>query len=43
MQETIGEDLIELVEILSTIETSPSAIKQNESHMLDNEGNSVEF
>lgn len=43
MQETIGEDLIELVEILSTIEVSPSVIKQNESHMLDNEGNPVEF
>lgn len=43
MQETAGENLIELVDVLSGIDTSPEKIELNSASMLDSDGNIIEY
>lgn len=43
MQATAGENLVELVEILSSIDVTEEKIKQNATFMQDNEGNIIEY
>lgn len=43
MQNTAGENLIELVEVLNSIDVTPEKIEQNATFMRDNDGNIIEY
>lgn len=43
MEKTAGENLVELVEALSSIDITPEKIEQNATSMRDNKGNIIEY
>ncbi len=43
MQTTAGENLVELVEILNSIDVTPEKIEQNAISMRDSDGNIIEY
>lgn len=43
MQDTAGENLIELVDVLNSIDVSPEKIEQNATFMRDSNGNIIEY
>lgn len=43
MQTTAGENLVELVEVLSSIDVTPEKIEQNATSMRDSNGNIIEY
>ena len=43
MKKTAGENLIELVEALNSIDVTPEKIKQNAISMTDANGNIIEY
>lgn len=43
MQKTAGENLVELVEVLSSIDVTPEKIGQNATFMQDSDGNIIEY
>ncbi len=43
MEKTVGENLIELVEVLDSIDVTPEKIEQNATFMRDTDGNIIEY
>ena len=43
MEKTVGENLIELVESLNSIDVTPEKIKQNAISMIGANGNIIEY
>jgi hypothetical protein len=43
MQQKIGENLIQLVEVLGNIDVSTDKIEQNATFMQDSDGNIIEY
>ena len=43
MKKTAGENLIELVEVLNSIDITPEKIEQNATFMRDTDGNIIEY
>lgn len=43
MEKTAGENLVELVEVLSSIDVTPEKIEMNATFMKDTDGNIIEY
>ena len=43
MEKTAGENLVELVEVLNSIDVTPEKIEQNATFMKDTDGNIIEY
>ena len=43
MEKSAGENLVELVEVLDSIDVTPEIIEQNATFMRDTDGNIIEY